>query len=184
MLLMIAPLTRAAVDVGVDHAREVADLDAGLDAVFVEQPLERLGVERDPAVVMRDPVFRRHLGPEIAALVHGLDQLAGEAADQRALAVAHRAEGVDQPRGRHAAERAGRLDQQHLGAEARGADRGGAAGRTAARDQDVVALLDRNATGEIVGLHAAGPLIGARETNDPQSRCKSLGPHGVAAGGA
>ena len=85
MLLMIAPLTLWPSRIGIDQTREVADLDAGIDAIFVEQALERLRLERNPAIVVRDPELRRHLGPEKAALVHGLDQFEREAADQRAL---------------------------------------------------------------------------------------------------
>lgn len=97
--------------------------------------------------------FRHHMRPERPALVHGEHQLAHEAADQHALAVGDRPEGRNQAGRAHAAEAAGRFGEQHLGAEARRADGGGAAGRSAAGDQDVEILLDRNVAREPVGLH-------------------------------
>src|SRR5204863_3979853 len=37
--------------IGIDHAGEIPDLHAGIDAIVVEQPLETLRIERNPAVV-------------------------------------------------------------------------------------------------------------------------------------
>jgi hypothetical protein len=139
--------------IGVDDAGEIPDVDAGNDAILVEQALEGFRIERDPPVVVRHPVLRRDFRSEKSARVHLLDQFQREAADQRPGSVPHRAERVHQPGRRHAAKAPGRLDQQHLGAQPRSANRGRAAGRPSACHEDVVLILDGNAAGEGVGFH-------------------------------
>ena len=164
--------------IGVDDAGEIPDVDARSNAILVEQALERFRVERDPPIVVCHPVLRRDLRAEKSARVHTLDQLARESADQRAGSIAHRSERVHQPRGRHAAKASGRLDQQHLGAQARRANRGRAAGRPSARHEDVVVVLDRNAAGEGVGFHGARCVCvlalhkAAAEASAPVIECK------------
>ena len=116
-------------DVGLDQPREEQHVDAGVDAEFVEQPLQAFRLELDLAIVVGHPVFRRDVRTEHVARMERLDQLAREAADERPLAVAHRTEIRNQPRGAHATEAAGRFDQQH--SRARGGRRETAAAEPA-----------------------------------------------------
>ncbi len=138
---------------GIDDAGEEAHVDAGVLRHLVEQPLERLWLEGYPAIELAVQEFRHHMRPQRSALMHGEHELTHEAADQHAFAVGDRSEGRHHARRPHAAEAAGRLGEQYFGAEARRADGGGAAGRPAAGDQDVEALLDRNVAREPIGCH-------------------------------